>query len=355
MALTKIKNTVIENSYRRNLIINGALQIWQRGTLLSGITGTTSNFLADRFSLETGSLTGALTYSKSGTPPVDTPFVHNPLKVQTSSTGTAQWVAILYSVEGYDFNYIKGKSCILSFWAWVSVAGTYYVAFRGTSNNYSYLVPYTMPASTWTYVTIPVTFPSSGVTFGSTNDRGVNICWDLAPGAGLSSTFNTWLSGNYYCGPNQANILSATNNAFYMIGVQLEVGSQPSPFELRTLNEEEKLCKRYYEKSYSLSVAPGTVTTAGCALEYLTLGGAATIGTGGADVKFAVEKCYTPTVTIYSTGTGTAGKVHSLTNSTDYNAGTPTVGTTGFYWYGTVNVAATLSMVCNWTAYCEIS
>lgn len=354
MSLTKIQNTVLQNPYRRNLIINGAMQIWQRGTALAGITGTTSNFLPDRFSLETGSLTGTMGYRQIGSPPADAPFIHSPLQAYCSATGTASWAAILYSIEGYDFNYIKGKSCVLSFWAWTNNPGTYHVAFRGTSNNYSYVVPYTMPSNIWTYVVIPVTFPSSGITFGSTNDRGVNICWNLASGSS-TSTFNTWLSGNYYSGPNQANLLSAINNAFYMMGVQLEVGSQPTPFELRTLNKEGNLCKRYYEKSYNMFTAPGTITANGCALEYLTVGGASTIGTGGADVKFAVEKCYTPTVTIYSPDTGTAGKVRSWANNTDYNAGTPTVGTTGFYWYGTVNVATTLSMVCNWTASCEIS
>jgi hypothetical protein len=284
MSLTKVQNTVLQNPYRRNLIINGAMQIWQRGTALTGITGTTSNFLPDRFSLETGTLTGTMGYRQIGTPPADAPFIHSPLQAYCSATGTAQWVAILYSIEGYDFNYIKGKSCVLSFWAWTNNPGTYYVAFRGTSNSYSYVTSYTMPSSVWTYVTIPITFPSSGVTFGSTNDRGVNICWNLAPTTGSTSTLNTWLSGNYYSGTNQTNILSAINNSFYMIGVQLEVGSQPSPFELRTLNKEINLCKRYYEKSYNLTTAPGTPASAGASLEYLSVYGNATIGTGVADV-----------------------------------------------------------------------
>jgi len=356
MALTKIQNTVLQNPYRRNLIINGAMQIWQRGTELSGITGTTSNFLPDRFSLQTGSLTGTLGYRQLGIPPAGTPFTHSPLQVYCSATGTAQWVAIFYSVEGYDFNYIKGKSCVLSFWAWTNNPGTYYVAFRGTGNNYSYVVPYTMPNSVWTYVVIPITFPSSGVTFGSTNNRGVNICWNLqTPTSGFTTTtFNQWITGNYITGPNQANILSVINNAFYMIGVQLEVGSQPTPFEMRTLNKEVTLCRRYYEKSYSLSVVPGTITASGAILEYLTVFGAATIGTGGCNVKFEVEKCYNPTVTIYSAGTGALGKVHSFTNFMDYDIGTLTVSSTGFYWAATVNTNNTISISCNWTAECEI-
>lgn len=354
MSLTKIQNTVLKNPYRRNLIINGAMQIWQRGTALTGITGSTSNFLPDRFSLETGSMTGTMGYRQIGNPPSGTPFIHSPLQAYCSAIGTASYVSILYSIEGYDFNYIKGKSCVLSFWAWTNNPGTYYIAFRGTSNNYSYVVPYTMPATTWTYVVIPVTFPSSGVTFGSANNRGVNICWNLQQQATTTSTFNSWISGNYINGPNQANILESFNNAFYMMGVQLEVGNSPSPFELRTLNKEGNLCKRYYEKSYNMFTAPGTITASGSALEYITVGGTSTIGSGGSSVRFAVEKCYTPTVTIYSTGTGTAGKVYSFTNSTDYNAGTPVVATTGFYWNGTVNVATTMSMACNWTASCEI-
>src|SRR5690606_5940240 len=75
------------------------------------------------------------------------------------------------------------------------------------------------------------------------------------------------------------------------------------PFIPRPLAAELQLCQRYYEKSYNLNDAPGSMTEHGrmlwpynahnvqrCTLRY-------------------VRKRVTPTATIYDTATGTTGKV----------------------------------------------
>ena len=40
---------------------------------------------------------------------------------------------------------------------------------------------------------------------------------------------------------------TASNDAFYITGVQLETGSVATPFEHRSIGHELELCKRYYQ------------------------------------------------------------------------------------------------------------
>ena len=42
------------------------------------------------------------------------------------------------------------------------------------------------------------------------------------------------------------DLASSTDNEFYITGVQLEVGSQATPFEHRSFGEELALCQRYF-------------------------------------------------------------------------------------------------------------
>jgi hypothetical protein len=85
-------------------------------------------------------------------------------------------------------------------------------------------------------------------------------------------------------------------------GVQLEVGTQATPFEQRPVATELKLCQRYYEKSYDFNTVPATNTNNGL---YLITSTSEVNGSIYTNIQFKVEKrnaSYTPT--IYSqTGT----------------------------------------------------
>ena len=54
----------------------------------------------------------------------------------------------------------------------------------------------------------------------------------------------TGLSNNRYSGVT--NLGESTANNFYITGVQLEMGSQATPYEHRTMSEELVNCQRYY-------------------------------------------------------------------------------------------------------------
>jgi len=81
------------------------------------------------------------------------------------------------------------------------------------------------------------------------NDNGLGF--ELSFGLGQGSTYaigtsNTWSSDtNTYASSNQVNWMDSTSNNFYLTQVQLEVGSQATPFEHRSFGEELALCQRY--------------------------------------------------------------------------------------------------------------
>jgi hypothetical protein len=55
-----------------------------------------------------------------------------------------------------------------------------------------------------------------------------------------------------------------TNKNIYISEIQFESGPVATAFEIRNIQTERALCQRYYQKSYNLSIAPGTASqTAG--------------------------------------------------------------------------------------------
>jgi len=108
-----------------------------------------------------------------------------------------------------------------------------------------------------------------------------------------------------------------TTKNFEFAEVQLELGSVATPFEVRPFAQELALCQRYYEKSYILSAAPGTVTTIGLTQ---TIAASTTSVVIGGDFK--VRKRATPTIVLY-TRLGTSGKVGTFAGD---DIGTACVG-----------------------------
>jgi hypothetical protein len=82
--------------------------------------------------------------------------------------------------------------------------------------------------------------------------------------------------------------------------VQLEAGPVFSPFEYRLRGEELALCQRYFEKSYSQGVAPGTNTDDGAIYTGAGVAGVAmTTGFVMGALRFVVTKRAVPTIVVY--------------------------------------------------------
>jgi len=260
MALSKIQTTEMldaPNLGRRNLIINGAMQVSQRGTDINDIA-IDSTYIMDRFCTRNYGGDGTYDYDQSANVPTAT--FKNSLKLtcKSASTNTGTYgYGLEQRIEGYNIRQLRlGRSnaqpITVSFWVKSSVAGTYSTGMRTTSAEYSYVTEFTLLADTWTYVTY--TAPALTNSLSSLNEEsgGSGILLDLiilGKQTGKStSTLNAWQTGNYVSSTNQVAWMDSVNATLNVTGVQVEAGDTATPFEHRSYGEELQLCKRYYQE-----------------------------------------------------------------------------------------------------------
>jgi len=258
---TKITSVGGGQLSHRNIIINGAMTVAQRGQ-----SSTSSGYhTVDRFQVNNSATDEAPTQAQvdvaSGTTPYSLGF-RKALKVtngnQTSGAGTSDFIRALYYIEAQDlansgWNYKSSSSYItLSFWVKASVAQTYYTnvrAFDGTQKMYYF--SYTLSADTWTKVTH--TIPGhADISIDNDTGQGIYIQWYQFRGTNNtgSITANQWhdLDTSTFT-PDQDSTWYTTNDATWeMTGVQLEVGDTATSFEHRSYGEELRRCYRYFQR-----------------------------------------------------------------------------------------------------------
>jgi hypothetical protein len=278
----------------KNKIINGDFSIWQRGTSFSSSTGYT----ADRWTC-IGAYPTTVT-QQTFTPGNTITGYESAYYLQ--AVGASAYPLIQQKIE--DVRTFAGQTVTLSFWAKANASsGSAFYFLQNFGSGGSALVDninvYTPTITTsWARYTTTFTMPSiSGKTVGS----------------GSFLQFTAYLSTN-----------AATLSIW---GVQLEAGSVATPFTTasNTLQGELALCQRYYEKSYSQSVAPGSVSTVGlCGFNLSQPYGDFII------TRFVVTKRTAPTVTLYSGETGSSGVIRDESAGVDTSGTAKNIGDTSF-------------------------
>lgn len=319
MAQTPVqKNQVgIDIPFKKNAIINGDFNIWQRGTTIT--TVALGEYTADRYQY---SKVGAMIHTASRSSDVPTVaqanklfnFSHQ-LALTTPDTSLAanDYTWIGQQVEGFNFLSFAQRPMILSFWVKSSLTGTYCVAFTNSINDRSFVSEYIINvANTWEYKTITILASPSAGTWNYTTGRGLLVAFTLAAGTTFqTATPNVWLTGNFIATTNQINGVNTGAGNFLITGVQLESGSIVTPFEARPFNEELALCQRYYTKTYDIDVVPGTITgIAGNGVILETSSGTA-VGSASHIWYFPVAMRLAPTVVIFNPTTGAIGTSRS--------------------------------------------
>ena len=303
----------------RNRIINGAMEIDQRNAGNS-LTPTDGQFTVDRWQLWCDAAS-KLSVQQSTTVP--TGFKNSVVITALSSytPTTSQRFSYLQPIEGlnvYDLGWgaAGAISVTISFWVRSSLTGTFGGWLRNSAGDRSYVFSYTInSANTWEYKTITVPGDTSG-TWLTTNGVGIYLGFSLGAHSNSLTTAGSWNGSVYYGVTGQQNVVSTNAATFYITGVQFEAGSVATFFDKRHLGLELLLCQRYFEKSYSQSVAVGTATRNGC-VGYIASNG----GNGEQSMVFyKVTKRATPSVTFYDyTQTNTTGirDVSASPNRTD--------------------------------------
>jgi len=302
MALSRIQNNSYEDTAVhgvRNLIINGAMQVAQRGTSTTG-----GGFLVDRFELNINNTDNiAITQSQDSSGPSGFANSWKILATTAESVVAAdERVRFRQNIEGqnlqqFAFGTSAAKSMTLSFYVKSNKTGTYAVNLEQDDASRVIGSTYTInAANTWEYKTITVSGDTSG-TINNDNGVGLVVSWYLLAGSNYTSTDNT----SYGASANGKQAYGhsttwgqSTNDDFYITGVQLEVGDTATPFEHRSYGDELARCQRYYYAIDQNTV--GSIYTA-------------FVGTGYSStqcnfqVSFPVQMRVSPTMT-YNSGSG---------------------------------------------------
>jgi hypothetical protein len=319
----------------RNRIINGDMRIDQRNEGAAVTVNAFANFpLVDRFVSAGQSAAGVFTGQRStSTPPAG--FSHFLRFTTTTADATpaagAVYVVVQY-IEGLNcqdlsFGLSDAKTVTLSFYVRSSLTGTFSGSFKNSAVNRVYPFEYTInAANTWERKTVVVAGDTTG-TWLVDNGRGLIVGFDIGSGSTFRGTAGSWGTTNFQGTTGSVRLISTLSATLDITGVQLEIGNAATEFERRPFGQELALCQRYFAKSYSFGVAPGTSTALGAIITYVN---AVPNNYLASSTRFPVSMRAAPSsVTIY-TAAGLAGSV-SDGDTNNYATGTALqIGADGF-------------------------
>ena len=239
----------------KNRMINGGMQVAQRGTSFTSVS--TSTFCVDRTYLTVYSA-GIWTLTQDTDVPAGYGFANSFKAVCTSANASPNQLRICQSIEGYnvsDSNYgtATARPYTLSFWIKTNKTGTYSASFETATSGRYYTTNFTVSASaTWEFKTIVIPGDTSG-TLNTTNGVGLTLSIWVGAGSSLtgSGTQNAWTTNATYSNIAQGQTVQLSDtvsNYFNITGLQFEVGSSATGFDFRSYGTELALCQRYLIK-----------------------------------------------------------------------------------------------------------
>lgn len=330
-SITPSQNTVSYNTLNsdtqsklgisfKNRIINGAQTIAQRGT--SATFNTTQIFCTDRFRTGSNGTWGSGVFAATQSSNAPAGFTNSlGLTVTTpdnlSSTGNAY--TLVAPIEGYNiadlgWGTANAQSVTLSFWVQSSLTGTFAGLLQG---SYIYAFTYSITAAnTWTKISVTIPGSISG-SWNTTNSVGVYVRFSLGAGSAVQTTAGSWaVTTNQDGVTGQTNLVSTNGATWYLTGVQLEVGTQATTFDYRSIGTELALCQRYcvkfggnnnYETFFPIVIAYSTTAVQGnCVLPVeMRATPSATINTIQMENGSSTKTQSSPNLVVYTNNSGT--------------------------------------------------
>ena len=282
MTLIKVKPRGSEVIGRRNLVINGAMQVAQRGTSVTSITAA-NYYTVDRMQTEIQSA-GTWTMTQSDDVPAGEGFSKSfkyDCTTADASLSASDYFIQRHSFEGQDLQRLMygtsdAKPVTISFYVKSNKTGTYVCELQQLPGDGTYprtAKSFTIDsANTWERKIITLN-GNTAKTIPDSNARGLDIMIWMAAGTDYTSgTFNagnSWDAGSTQrAGALNVNIADNTANEILFTGLQMEIGTSATEFEHRQFGEELALCQRYYIQydnngAYSSNQAflPGMITS----------------------------------------------------------------------------------------------
>ena len=280
----------------RNIIVNGAMQVAQRGTSFASVGNV---YTLDRFKMYKQNTGAAFTITQSSV--TDLQGFANALKVDCTTADTSlasnEQAYVSYFAEGQDCQRLaKGHGgdalpTTLSFYVKTNKTGLYTVSVFDRDNSRKVNGSYTVANTNWNRYSITFPADASGK-LDDDNASSLEIFFNLYAGSDTNTgtLYTAWqAAADAGSATGQVNFADSTSNDWEITGVQLEVGSEATPFEHRSFGDELALCQRYHYVLQEAGLANGANETGITCCSY---GANAFFGT----VYFPVTMRSTPTM-----------------------------------------------------------
>ncbi len=289
MSLTKISSDGVKNDAitqakinvpltNRNIAINGAMQVAQRGTSKSDISST-GYYTVDRMRLACFVGAERYTVTQETDAPTGSGFTKS-FKIKTSTAdttpNTGTFAQFSYGIEGKDLQHLcKGtssaKTINISFWVKGNTNYSPVAELKETTNTRINVQTFNVTTS-WTKVILSYVADTAGGAIDNDNTVGMQFNIWLKAAAfysgGTAPTQNTWVdqtNQNIRAALLTHDIAASTDNYFQITGLQIEIGNPTgvvTEFEHRSFGQELALCQRYFQE-YSHATYRGVGTFCG--------------------------------------------------------------------------------------------
>jgi hypothetical protein len=240
----------------RNRILNGAVNLDQRHAGALVTLSTAPTYGPDRWNATRLSVSAATLQMSAGGGPINQ-ALPNCIEYVVTTGGAAvsgDSALLQQHIEGQHiadalFGSSSAKSLALSFWVQCSIGAgsTFSGCLQNAAQNRSYPFTYTMNANgTWEYKTIIIPGDQTG-TWSAGNGVGLRLIFDMGSGPSVEGAAGMWSSGNFTRVSGSIRLSGVTGANIAFTGVQLEIGAQATDWEVRPVDEELRLCQRYFE------------------------------------------------------------------------------------------------------------
>ena len=307
----------------RNVIINGAMNVAQRGTSSTGLGAAAGYFVCDRWNIARNNTDGRFTMSQDSSVPSGKGFA-NSLKLDCTtadtSVATDEQLMIQQRIEGQDLQkFAKGtsdaKPFAVSFYVKGNASATYCCELRDQDNDRTAGKLFSVTTD-WTRVELTFDADTTGA-FDDDNARSLDLTIFLHAGSDfndpsgtLQQTFGTRVNGNRAVGIS--SFFDDVARTFFITGVQLEVGQNPTSFEFEPFERTFLKCQRYFQKSYRYENYLGDNTGNGCVGYY------ATSDADNQNITWALPMRASPDVSIQRKNGGGANQAQRGNNAGTY-------------------------------------
>ena len=256
-AVTQVKTTDVAGRVGRNIAINGAMQVAQRGTSQTAISSA-GYYTVDRFRTATANSAGRLTMTQESI--TDLPGFANAIKFACTTADTSiaagEYLQLSQYFEGQDLQQLKkgtssAEKVTVSFYVKGNGNATYMLEMFDGDNTRHNTQQFSVTSS-WNRVSLTFDGDTTGA-YDDDNALSLYLNFWLHAGSsysGGSYSANTWAANsNSRRAAGISSFFSSTSNTFFITCLQMEVGDSATDFEHEPFETTLRKCQRYYVRA----------------------------------------------------------------------------------------------------------